>query len=168
MRTCSTYGLSIDADLTEKMACEAESIAIASPPISGRGSDDHVARASVMPQVKIALQRVLTEWVETHPWSDRGTHSDTRLDASRYDTFARIDEAVDALGETAWRAFQSALAESEGVDLRGIFERDEIYDAQSRSFSRLMNGLVDYRSRECVELTYLDSDDPPCVPTCFS
>ena len=159
--TCRTYGLDLDEQLGNQMVNEAAKLAKSPVSVSGPDGDQipttH-AEASVLPQVRTALQRIITRWGELHKRkSDREKRDKAAytLDFETFAPFAGIAGAIDALGEAAWESWQKTLAESTRTNLRSIFGQRELAEEQNRRFANLMSGLVDARNVKQQDLSKL-------------
>jgi ankyrin repeat protein len=160
--TCAAYGLEMDEGLLQDMKGEAAQLAKArdeaqAPEGAGESGTD-VVRSSVLPQVVTALQRMLEAWRARH--GETGlrnalTPNDMVLSRSEYSPFAKIAEAIDALGESAWRDWQDTEARASGTNLEGYFSRKRLAEEQDRKFAMMMSRLVDARSGGKQDLTYL-------------
>ena len=140
-----------------------EAAKLAKSPVSVSGPDSAQiptthAEASVLPQVKTALQRIITRWGELHKRKRDREKQDKAaytLDFETFAPFAGIAGAIDALGEEAWESWQKTLAESTGTNLRSIFGQRELTEEQNRRFADLMSGLVDAGQAEQQDLSKL-------------
>ena len=159
--TCRAYGLTLDEGLRKSMVDEA--VKLADKPVSVREADDAPTsithtQASVLPQVRTALQRIITRWRELHEGKNERKKLDKAaytLDAETFAPRAGIAGAIEALGEEAWQDWQAALAESTATNRASIFGQQELAQEQNRRFADLMSGLVDARNAGQQDLSKL-------------
>ena len=160
--TCRAYGLTLDQRLRKSMVREAvRRAAMQSPVKEADDAQTPITQASVLPQVRTALQRIITRWRERHNGkseSKRRAKDAYTLDAETFAPFADIAGAIEALGEEAWQGWQAALAESTGTNRASIFGQQELAEQQNRRFADLMSGLVDARDVNNQDLSKLFRD----------
>ena len=164
--TCRAYGLTLDEGLRDSMVDEAVKLADMPVPVRKAKADDAQiptthTRASVLPQVRTALQRIITRWCERHKdksEGDKQAEDAYTLDAKTFAPFAGIAGAIEALGEEAWQGWQAALAESTATNRASIFGQQELAEEQNRRFADLMSGLVDARDARKQDLSRLLRD----------
>ena len=161
--TCQAYGLRLEPMLRDLMA--EESVRLADENLRFRApSSRRVAHtptaASVLPQLRAALQRMLTEWRRRFGEKAELSEQDQTLDGLGYAAFSPVAGSIDTLGETAWNEWRQALAISSRLDPRGYFEARLLEERCERRFGTLLAGLVDARGDSGEDLTLLDRDDP--------
>lgn len=157
--TLATYGLSIDDALLDKLVNEAYYL---SDEIQDKVQKPNDARnrvatsqSSVLPQVVIALQRIMTFWRNAHLAKNNIEKEDKFIDLNTYLPFANIEGGIEALGEEAWRDWLEILATTDGSSLEGHYTRKRLEEDQEIHFGNLLSGLVDARSADQQDLTYL-------------
>jgi ankyrin repeat protein len=161
--TCRAYNLRPEPDLREAMVTEACELGTEHQPIKADVSariDTRPTAASVLPQVRVALQRIMTAWRYAHRGKAALTEQDRVLDLKTYEPLRSIEHSIECLGEDAWRDWQNRLAAHHGLDTRGFLEARTLAEESVRRFGDLLSGLVDARDDGYQDLTLLPGDHP--------
>lgn len=150
-QTLARYGLTLDRSLVAAMAEEAALLAdsdIAVRAVAGADSRTVVGRASVLPQVLVAIQGIIERWRELDS-------SQMELSTDSYADRASIAGAIAAVGEAAFIAWLTEEYSRGPSILAGFYHRHQFDDEKERQFDDLLGCLVDARSSDRSELTYL-------------
>jgi len=157
-RRLGDYGLVPEEGLLDQMLEEAvglANVALEAPRPDGRAADDTPKQASVLPQLIVALGTLIEAWTETRAERGRWGRADRVLELHAFGEAARIEGAIDRLGERTWSVWTEALVEDLGVDPAGYFGARTVEQERQRRFGALMQRLVDAATAERQDLGYL-------------
>ena len=145
-RTLGNYGLTAEDNLLNSMVIEAISLAneeLYSVDPLGNRVDARPKQASVLPQLVTALGSVVERWADEFGRIGRWSTADRLLSLSAFGEVARIDGAIDRLGERAWASWARKFALALELDAAGLQGAQRLKSAQERSFGKLFQRLVD-------------------------
>ncbi len=160
--TCAEYGLELEEALAVRMASEAAHLArIVSPVGAPTGTlvYHQTSSASVLPQLVTALQQTLAAWRDLHGKLIRKNGvikpEWRRLDIDRYGECARVEGAIERLGNEMWKCWRELLAMERGLLPDGYFSARTLEEVQQARLGTLLQQLVDAGYKGQNELAYL-------------